>query len=82
MRYTKCLLYDNPPTKIAICFEKYHLSSTIIAIVIAFYSPNCLGQKTVKGSFGVRVKLQPVYHTRWRFQTVPLIAKRQVAGKL
>ena len=32
-------------------------------------------------NFGLRVKPPPVYHTRWRLHTVPLIAERQ-AGKL
>ena len=50
-------------------------------IVITFYSPSCLGQETAKGPFGLRVKLPPVYHTRQRLHTVPLIAERQ-AGKL
>ena len=50
-------------------------------IVITFYSPTCLGPETAKGPFGLRVKLPPVYHTRWRLHTVPLIAERQ-AGKL
>ena len=50
-------------------------------IVITFYS----GQETAKGPFGLQVKLPPahapVYHTRRRLHTVPLIAERQ-AGKL
>ena len=50
-------------------------------IVITFYSPSCLGQETVKGPFGLRVKLPPVYHSRRRLHTLPLIAERQ-AGKL
>ena len=29
------------------------------------------------GPFGLRVKLPPVYHTRRRLHTVPLIAERQ-----
>ena len=52
-----------------------------IVIVTTFYSPRSLGQETVKGRFGLRLKLPPVHHTRWRLHTVPLIAKRQ-AGKL
>ena len=52
-----------------------------IVIVITFYSPSCLGQETAKGPFGLRVKLPPVYHTRRRLHTVPLIAEHQ-AGKL
>ena len=52
-------------------------------IVITFYSPSCLGQETAKGPFSLRVKLPPVqcppvYHTRRRLHTVPLIAKCQV----
>ena len=50
-------------------------------IVIAFYSLSCLGQETAKEPFDLRVNLPPVYHTRWRFHIVPLIAERQ-AGKL
>ena len=49
-----------------------------------FYSPSCFGQETAKGPFGLRVKLPPappVYRTRRRLHTVPLIAERQ-AGKL
>ena len=38
-------------------------------------------QETAKESFGLRVKLPPVYHIRWRLHTVPFIAERQV-GKL
>ena len=41
-------------------------------IVITFYLPSCLGQETVKGPFGLQVKLPPVYHTRWRIHTDPL----------
>ena len=48
-------------------------------IVIAFYSPSCLGQETVKGHFGLRVKLPPAH--RWGLHTDSLIAERQ-AGKL
>ena len=33
----------------------------IIAIVITFYLPSCLGQETVKGPFGFRVKLSPAH---------------------
>ena len=46
-----------------------------------FYLPTCLGQETAKGPFGLRVKLPPVYHTRRRLHTVPLIVERQ-EGKL
>ena len=53
----------------------------VIVMVITFCSSSCLGQETAKGPFGLRVKLPPVYHTRWRFHTVPLFAERQ-AGKL
>ena len=49
--------------------------------LITFYSRSCRGQETAKGLFGLRVKLPPVYHTRWRLQTVPFNAERQ-AGKL
>ena len=52
----------------------------IIVIVITFYSPSCLGQETAKGPFGFRVKLPPVYHTRRRLHTVPLIAERQAGS--
>ena len=31
----------------------------VIAIVITFYSPSCLGQETAKGPCGLRVKLPP-----------------------
>ena len=57
---------------LSILFEHAH-----IAIVTAFSSPSCLDQKTAKGPSGLRVKLQPVYHTRWRLHTVPLIAERK-----
>ena len=30
---------------------------------------------TVKGLVSLRVNLPPVYHTRWRIHTVPLIAE-------
>ena len=33
---------------------------TLLVIVITFYSPNCLGQETAKGPFGLRFKLPPV----------------------
>ena len=36
---------------------------------------------TAKGPFGHRTKLTPVYHTRWRLHTLPLITERQT-GKL
>ena len=52
-----------------------------LVVVIRFYSPSCLGQETAKGPFGLRVKLPPVNHTRWRLHTVHVIAERQ-AGKL
>ena len=61
-----------------------HQNKTVYVILITFYSPSCLGQETAKETFGLRVKLppaHPVYHTRWRLHTVPLIAERQ-AGKL
>ena len=38
-------------------------------------------QETVKGPFGLRVKLPPVYHTQWRLHIVPFNADQQ-AGKL
>ena len=47
-----------------------------IVIVITFYSPSWLGQETAKGLFGLRVKLPPVYHTRWRLYTVLFNAER------
>ena len=65
-----------PPTSFALA-----TALVVIEIVITFYSPSCLGQETAKGPFGLRVKLPPVYHTRQRLHTVPLIAERQ-AGKL
>ena len=34
------------------------------------YSQSYFGQKAAKGTFGPRVKLPPVYHTRWRLHTV------------
>ena len=46
-------------------------------IVITLCLPSCLGQKPAKGSFGLRVKLSPVYHTRLRFHIVTLIAESQ-----
>ena len=54
---------------------------TFIVIVITFYLPSYLGQKTAKWLFGLRVKLPPVYRTRWRLHTIPLFAERQ-SGKL
>ena len=57
------------------------IETVIDVIVITFYSPSCLGQETAKGPFGLRDKLPPVYHTRRRLHTVPLIAEHQ-AGKL
>ena len=33
----------------------------IIAIVITPYSPSCLGEETVKGTFGLPVKLPPAH---------------------
>ena len=30
------------------------------------YLASCLGQEKAKGPFGLRVKLPPVYHLRWR----------------
>ena len=47
--------------------------------VITFYSSSCLGQETAKEPFGLQVKLPPVYPTRERLHTVPLIAERQAA---
>ena len=47
---------------------------------IFFMHPVALAE-TAKGSFGVQVKLPSLYHTRWRFHTVPFNAERQ-AGKL
>ena len=35
--------------------------STLIVIVITFYSPSCLSQETAKGPFGLRVKLPPAH---------------------
>ena len=61
--------------------KKISSATSAIVIVINIYSPSCLGQKTAKGPFGLRVKLPPVYHIRWRLHTVPLIDERQ-AGKL
>ena len=52
-----------------------------LATPLHFIHPSCLGQETAKGPFRLRVKLPPVYHTRRRLPTVPLIAERQ-AGKL
>ena len=59
----------------------FHVQQTrgsIDVIVIAFYSPSCLGQETAKRLFGLRVKLPPVYHMRWRLQTVPFNAEPHV----
>ena len=33
----------------------------VIVIVVTFYLPSCLGKKTAKGSFGLRVKLPPAH---------------------
>ena len=52
-----------------------------VVIVITSLLTKLLGQETAKGPFGLRVKLPPFCHTRWRLHTVPFIAKRQ-AGKL
>ena len=55
-----------------------------IVIVITFYSPNCLGQETAKGPFGLRVKLPPAHLCTTHggsFTLSLLIAERQ-AGKL
>ena len=53
-----------------------------LVIVITFYSPSCLGQEIAKGPCGLQAATcPPVYHTRRRLGTVPLIADRQ-AGKL
>ena len=60
--------------------RQFWFGSTLV-IVITFYSPTCLGQETAKGPFGIRVKLPPVFHTRRKLQSVPLIAEHQ-AGKL
>ena len=57
------------------------LAYTLLVIVVTFDSPSCLVQGTAKGPFDLQVKLPPVYHTRRRLHTVPLIAERQ-AGKL
>ena len=72
--------YDLPACK------QVNYSVIVINCNYIFYSPSCLGQETAKGPFGLRVKLPPaqcppVYHTRRRLYTVPLIAERQ-AGKL
>ena len=60
-----------------------HVRLVEIAIVIKFYSPSCLGQKTAKGpwSSSQAATCPPVYHTRWRLHTVPFDAEHQ-AGKL
>ena len=52
--------------------------ATVIAITI--YSPSCLGQETAKGPFGLpsqAATCPPVYYTRWRLHTLPLIGERQ-----
>ena len=51
-----------------------------VIIVITLFSPSRFGQETAKGPFGLRVKLPPVYHTRWRIHTVPSIAERQAGS--
>ena len=48
-----------------------------MVIIITFHSPSSLGQETVKGPFGLRVKLPPVYYARPRLHTVPLTGERQ-----
>ena len=48
-----------------------------------FDSPSYLGQETAKGPFGLpsqAATCPPVYHTRWRLHTVPLIAERQASN--
>ena len=36
----------------------YHIPTAVnVVIVITFYSPSCLGQKTAKGPFGLPIKL-------------------------
>ena len=47
------------------------LECSKFVIVITFYSLSCLGQKTAMGLFGLRVKLPPVHHTRWKLHTDP-----------
>ena len=49
--------------------------------VITFYSHIALARDQRRDLSGLRVKLPPVYHTRWRLHVLPLIAKRK-AGKL
>ena len=68
------------PTAI-IDYEAFGASRGGNIIIIAFYSPSCLGQETAEEPFGLRVKLPPVYNTPWIFHTVPLIAGLQT-GKL
>ena len=41
--------------------ETYLVVQINIVIVITFYSTSCLGQETVKGPFGLRVKLPPAH---------------------
>ena len=42
------------------------------------YSPNCLGQETMKGGpLRQTATCPPVYHTRWRLHTVLFNAERQ-----
>ena len=48
-----------------------------MVIIITFHSPSSLGQETVKGPFGLRVKLPSVYYARPRLHTVPLTGERQ-----
>ena len=78
-RTSKCVLEDVLEAKDVL--EDSTSGNLIIITVITYYSPSCLGQEAAKGSFCVRIKLPPVYHIRWRLQTVPFIAVRQ-AGKL
>ena len=47
---------------IAVLAEKsIRAKPSYIVAVITFYLPSCLGQKTVKGPFEVRVKLPPAH---------------------
>ena len=59
-----------------IIFALHSCSFTSNKIVITFCLPSCVGQETAKGPCGLRVKLPPVYHTRWRFHIVPINVER------
>ena len=63
----------------ALCYRGAFSGVLFFVILVIFYSPIYLGQETAKGPFGVRVKLPPLYHTRWRLHYIPFFyAKRQV----